>query len=104
MPALPVERGEVGQPECWVIREVQSRLSRAGVLTSWSLMTLGLMKTVVEASDVGSRVRLVIRSGRCLSGYSCSQTETGQSAKGTADDGERSGCKLHHLGSALASR
>ena len=76
----------------------------SGVLTSWSLMTLGLMNTVVEASDMGSRVRLGLRSGHCLSGDSCSQTETGQPAKGTADDGERSGCKLHHLGSTLASR
>ena len=27
----PWSRGEVGQPECWVIREVQSRLSRVQV-------------------------------------------------------------------------
>lgn len=79
-------------------------LQGPGVLASWSLMTLGLMNTVVEASDMGFRVRLGLRSGRCLSGDSCSQTKTGQPAKGTADGGERSGCKLHHLGSTLASK
>lgn len=76
-------------------------LQGPGVLASWSLMTLGLMNTVVEASDMGFRVRLGLRSGRCLSGDSCSQAKTGQPAKGTADGGERSGCRCI-LGSTLA--
>lgn len=54
-----------------------------GVLTSWSLMTLGLMNRMVEASDMGSRVRLGLRSGHCLSGNSCSQTGTGQQMMGS---------------------